>query len=134
MTTADGKYLLGRRTDTREWALPGGRIEQNEGALEAGLRELREESGIIGNSGAIAGSRNIRVDDREWMTVGVIVHLEEYSDDVAVREPEPGKIGNWRWADATDRPQPMYNPTRIVLELVHWGLLESHNSVSIEVP
>jgi 8-oxo-dGTP diphosphatase len=44
----DAVLLIRRGTPPRqgEWSLPGGRIEPGERAIEAGLRELREETGV----------------------------------------------------------------------------------------
>lgn len=45
----DGEVLLirrGRPPKQGEWSLPGGRIEPGERAMEAALRELREETGV----------------------------------------------------------------------------------------
>lgn len=44
----DSVLLIRRGTAPRrgEWSLPGGRIEPGERAIEAGLRELREETGV----------------------------------------------------------------------------------------
>lgn len=42
------KVLLTRRADNGQWCLPSGRIEAGESVAEACLRELREETGLIG--------------------------------------------------------------------------------------
>jgi 8-oxo-dGTP diphosphatase len=43
--TADGRWLLVRRSDTGRWALPGGTLEWGETLRSAISRELREETG-----------------------------------------------------------------------------------------
>jgi len=46
----DAVLLIRRGTPPRqgEWSLPGGRIEPGERAVDAALRELREETGVEG--------------------------------------------------------------------------------------
>ncbi len=45
----DEVLLIRRGTPPRlgEWSLPGGRIEPGEKAIDAALRELREETGVV---------------------------------------------------------------------------------------
>ena len=45
----DDVLLIRRGTPPRqgEWSLPGGRIEPGERSIDAALRELREESGVV---------------------------------------------------------------------------------------
>lgn len=46
----DGRLLLARRRnppDAGLWGYPGGKIDWGEGAAEAAIRELREETGVI---------------------------------------------------------------------------------------
>lgn len=47
VTNADGHVLLGKRSDTGEWALPSGIVEPMEQPAVALGRELLEETGII---------------------------------------------------------------------------------------
>ncbi len=42
----DNSVLLIQRNDCGDWALPGGFVDPNEQAVEAGLRELQEETGL----------------------------------------------------------------------------------------
>jgi len=42
----DGKVLLTRREDFRVWCLPGGAADENESIVQAGMREVREETGL----------------------------------------------------------------------------------------
>ncbi len=43
----EGQVLLGRRTDTGSWALPGGIIDPGEQPADAAVRECFEETGIV---------------------------------------------------------------------------------------
>lgn len=44
--TEDGKWLLIRRADTGQWALPGGTLEWGETLRDCAKRELLEEGGV----------------------------------------------------------------------------------------
>ncbi len=63
----DGKVLLVKRLyEPRrgEWALPAGFVEIDEGPVQAALRELTEETGLIGRIRGIIGTYHIRSDPR----------------------------------------------------------------------
>jgi 8-oxo-dGTP pyrophosphatase MutT (NUDIX family) len=43
----DGRLLVVRRCDSGTWELPGGRVDVGEGAIDAVIREVAEESGVV---------------------------------------------------------------------------------------
>ena len=45
--TADGRWLLVRRADVGQWALPGGTLEWGETLRVSIARELAEEAGVV---------------------------------------------------------------------------------------
>jgi 8-oxo-dGTP diphosphatase len=54
----DDRLLLIRRGHgpaAGEWSIPGGRVEWGESLAEAVVRELLEETGVVGVCGALAG-------------------------------------------------------------------------------
>ena len=63
----DGKVLLVKRLYNPrlgDWALPAGFVEIDEGPVQAALRELTEETGLIGRIRGIVGTYHIRSDPR----------------------------------------------------------------------
>jgi 8-oxo-dGTP pyrophosphatase MutT (NUDIX family) len=49
------RLLLIQRTDNEEWCLPGGKLDAGESMAEACLRELYEETGLLGKIDRILG-------------------------------------------------------------------------------
>jgi ADP-ribose pyrophosphatase YjhB (NUDIX family) len=45
-STCQSKVLLIKRRDVPVYALPGGGVEENETPIEAGIREMKEETGL----------------------------------------------------------------------------------------
>ena len=80
----DGKLLLERRADSNTWGLVGGGVKKTETALEAMVRETKEELGlripkerfeklaVYGEPGRIAAYR----DGSIWRMVIVVFRLE----------------------------------------------------------
>ena len=75
--TADGRWLLIRRGDTGDWALPGGTLEWGETVREALVRELAEEAGArIESFGPLAGVYSRSERDVRFHAVTIVVEVE----------------------------------------------------------
>lgn len=75
--TADGRWLLIRRTDTGEWALPGGTLEWGETLRSAIGRELLEEAGVeVLELGELSGVYSAPERDARFHAVTVVVHAK----------------------------------------------------------
>lgn len=72
--TADGRWLLVRRTDTGQWALPGGTLEWGETLHTAIVRELREEAGVDEVTlGELCGVYSLPARDARFHAVTIVV-------------------------------------------------------------
>ena len=72
--TSDGRWVLIRRGDTGQWALPGGTLEWGETLRQAILRELAEETGIVEVSlGDVIGVYSDPDRDQRFHAVTVVV-------------------------------------------------------------
>jgi 8-oxo-dGTP diphosphatase len=75
--TRDGRWLLIRRGDTGEWALPGGTLEWNETLRDGLTRELAEEAGVTRCSiGRLLGVFSRPDRDPRFHAVTVVVECE----------------------------------------------------------
>jgi 8-oxo-dGTP diphosphatase len=73
--TRDGRWLLIRRGDTGEWALPGGTLEWGESLRDAVAREVLEEAGTrVESLGEISGVYSRPDRDPRFHAVTVVVH------------------------------------------------------------
>lgn len=83
--------LLVRHTfGARTWGVPGGRINRKEDPVEAGVRELREETGIVlGDAALQPGSPFHLVPYKRgelWVVTGSVKSREHRTDGVEIEE------------------------------------------------
>jgi 8-oxo-dGTP diphosphatase len=75
--TVDGRWLLIRRGDTGQWALPGGTLEWGETLRQAALRELAEETGVEqATLGNLLGVYSAPERDQRFHAVTVVIQAE----------------------------------------------------------
>jgi 8-oxo-dGTP diphosphatase len=73
--TRDGRWVLIRRGDTGQWALPGGTLEWGETLREGVVRELYEEAGVrVESLGDVSGVYSKSDRDVRFHAVTVVVH------------------------------------------------------------
>ncbi|MCC2975751.1 RNA pyrophosphohydrolase [Sphingomonas sp. PL-96] len=128
----DGRVFVGQRIDStlEAWQMPQGGIDPGEDALEAALRELREETGVqrdkvslIGEApeeltydlpddmiGKVWGGR-YRGQRQRWFAF----RFEGEEGDIDIATPEP-EFRAWRWAEPEELPEAIVGFKRALYE------------------
>lgn len=88
-------FLLTRRAPrlnahAGQWALPGGRIDDGETIIEAGLRELREEINLAAQASDVLGTLDPYPTRSGYMITPIIVWMENLTD----MKPNPDEVAS----------------------------------------
>jgi ADP-ribose pyrophosphatase YjhB (NUDIX family) len=114
----EGRLLAQRRGlgfGTGCWSVPGGAQEHGETFEEAGIREVREETGLEVSGLTVAALTNdmaMPLGGEHWLTVWLHAARAE-GEPVATAEAT-----EFRWCTLGDLPHPLFQP--------HWGNLLNH--------
>ena len=123
MILKDGKILLGKRKVTAthgpgEYSLPGGHIEAGESFVEAISREAQEEAGVkIKNVKFLCVANTDAYKGHQSVLVNFVAELE--SGEPTDFEHE--NIGEWQWVDLDNLPEPLFTPTRLLIDSYKTG-------------
>jgi 8-oxo-dGTP diphosphatase len=120
--TREGRWLLIRRGDTGEWALPGGTLEWGESLRDGARREIEEETGAqVLELGELSGVYSDVARDPRFHAVTVLVHA-------VVGEPSrpptnPLEIAEVRLFDERELPPSLSHAMTDMLEHARSGHL-----------
>jgi 8-oxo-dGTP pyrophosphatase MutT (NUDIX family) len=111
VTSVMGVLITKRRDGKPQWAFVGGAIDQGERPADAGLRELKEETGMIGTAGGEIGRRIHPATGR--LMIYIAVRPARGKTDVFVGDES--ELLEVRWvglAEAEELMPTMYEPVR----------------------
>ncbi|MDE2613563.1 MAG: CoA pyrophosphatase [Burkholderiales bacterium] len=99
----EAALLLTRRTrqlqrNAGQWSLPGGRLDDGESALHAGLRELREELGLVLPAANVLGA----LDDYATRSGYVITPFVAWTDGAAQLAPAAAEVESVHRVELTE--------------------------------
>ena len=118
----DNRILLGHRVasykdtgciyEPDSWTLPGGKQEYDETTVDAGIREVKEETNLDISSLEFFFVSDDISPDRHYVTIDFITN--DFRGNIKVMEP--AKIDEWKWFSIEELPENIYSPSRKCIE------------------
>lgn len=126
---SNNDILLGLRRGEHEsnvWGLPGGALDMGETIFACARREVMEETGLsIDNLELVSISDDVPGPQapNHFVSIGVRA--------TADGEPtlnEPQKCREWRWFALSDLPEPLFRPSKKILDHLRRGTCYTENT------
>jgi 8-oxo-dGTP diphosphatase len=120
----DNKYMLIKRGDTNYmngyYSIPAGKVDEGEGIIEGGIREMNEELSLNLDSKDISFEHVLFRD--EWVDVFLSAKIDEY------KVVEPNKITEILWVENLENlPEPFIPCVADVIQSIGNKLKFSEN-------
>ena len=115
-----GKILINQRAGAHganTWAPPGGKLDYGESPETGATREVKEETGLTISDLSYIGFTNdiFEADKLHYITLW---YATNKSTGTAVIT-EPDKCVGQKWCTISDLPEPLFLPTKHILEDMH---------------
>ena len=112
----EGKILIGERLASHgagTFSIPGGHFEFGKTFEEVARMEVREETGLTDILfKRIVSVNNERVYGKHYVNIGFLTEWKSGEPYAA----EPEKSRNWKWYDPKELPEPMFAPSKGIID------------------